>query len=211
MSSSIVSTVERYPTGRNYSDPTLKTLLASGLIGGEGASPPDLSGYVTSSALTTALNGIQTNIDAIDGVTEETVQRLIRGNGLFRGLMNVYGNTTMDDTHWQNYVQFPYLAGGAVTLSVQKPTATLGTDTNRFVPVGVTGDAPPAGTWTLLVNPNNTASILVEFPEAGALVTGTNSSGVYATGGTGYALTLPQGRSLFLLYRGLTSYYYTFW
>lgn len=47
-----------HPTGDGYLNPTIKALIANGLTGGgEGGTPTDLSGYVTTGALTTALAG----------------------------------------------------------------------------------------------------------------------------------------------------------
>lgn len=233
---SLISTPQRFPTGSGYLDPTIKSLImASGggstinTGGDSGSTPVDLSGYVTTTTLNTALSTkadsssvttalatkasvdalstLSTTVAGISGVSETTVKEWIRGNGLFRGVMNVFGDTTMTDDHWQNMVVFPYLSGSPVTFTVTLPSDALGAATNRWVSTGPLGESPPKGTWTLLINPNNTGTISINFANLGLITAiGSGPTGSYTSGN----FTIPQGRTVFLLHHSTSHFYYCF-
>jgi len=216
-------------------DPTIKALVKNGMGGGGGdVTSQDLSNAIGTlqTEIATAITTIQENtIDTVvTGLSQlqnqntinmttmgETftkpldVHALIRGNGLFRGIMNVITNETMSNSHWQNFVLFP--AGVTnTTLTVVRPSAALAEDTNRWVDVGFTGEQPPTGCWTLLINPNNPATdIQVLFTETGVTVHGINASGVYESINQNGGFSIPQGRTVFLMIRNVNSYYFCFW
>ena len=194
-----------YPTGDGYLHPTIRALLANG----SSDTPADLSGYVTTTALTTALAAIQTTVDGIDGVSDTSVKGWIRGTGLFRPIYTAFVNFNMTDAHWQSWILVPYLSGSPVTITVKEPTGTLGTETVPFVDPGLTKLDPPAGAWTLIINPNNTAVVTLSFPDPVPTITGRNADGSYLSGSTGATFTLGQGHMALLMYIGSgTKQYY---
>lgn len=207
----------KYPTGDGYLNPTIRALLASagaagggtgGTDGGTGGTGgTDLSGYVTTAALTKALAGYATDdeLAAVGGVTSTDVQKWIRGNGLFRSVLRTFTNDwTMTDTHWQNF-NLVTMGTGNSNITVVKPSTTLVYNTTPFAPVSGGNDrGPPAGIWTLIINPNNTYVVNLVFgsgAEAGSLINGTNSSGVFFGQSNG-TVNIPQGRAALLMYVG---------
>lgn len=200
-----------YPTGDGYLNPTIKALISNlqQQPGGGGDTPVDLSGYVTTTALNTALSSIQDTVDGIDGVSDTSVKGWIRGTGLFRPIYKAFGDFDLTDAQWQSWTLVPYLSGTPVTITVKEPTGTLGTDMVPFVDPGVTKLDPPAGAWTLIVNPNNTAVVTLAFPDPIPTITGRNADGSYLTGSTGATFTIGQGHMALLMYIGSgTKQYY---
>lgn len=169
---------------------------SSGGSGGGGTTtpPPDLSGYVTTAQLAT------------------TAQGWIRGNGTFRPVLQVFGTQTVTDNFWQCWlVALNGLLGitNTVVLNVTAPSATLVSKTNSTVVEGAGEDilGAPAGAWTLIMNVNNTASVTIRFPEAGAIINGRAADGSFLTGGTNSQFTLAQGKMALLMNRGGVNYY----
>lgn len=141
------------------------------------------------------------------GTSDATIQGWIRGNGLFRSVLNAFGPTEdFTDTHWQNLVFTPYLMGGDVTLNIYKPSATLAGQIVPYTSPGLLADAVPAGTWTWIVNTNNTSTVNIKFAEV-CTVTGRDASGTYITGGINSSFTLGQGRMALLVYYNVNKYY----
>lgn len=171
--------------------------------GGETTPPPtDLSGYVTTAAFNTALQTIQATVDGINGVSETSVQGWIRGTGLFRPVFTAFETFEMTDAHWQSWILVPYLAFQPVTVNVRMPSSALATDTVPFVDPGVTKADKPAGAWTLIVNPNNTAPVTLAFPFPIPTITGRNADGSYLSGGLNSTFTIGQGHMALLMYVG---------
>lgn len=207
----------KYPTGDGYLNPTIRALVAGLATGGTGGTGDtggtggtDLSGYVTTAALTTALAGYATDAElaAVGGVTASDVQKMIRGNGLFRSMIRTFLNDwTMTDVHWQNFTNVSSNSN-PINITIAKPSDTLVSGIVPFAPVSGGNDrGPPCGIWTMIINNNNPSVVTLLFGvggEAGAQVTGMGADGLWFGQNNG-SVTIPKGRTCLLMYLGTSS------
>lgn len=177
----------------------------------------DGGGVTPSTGLTeTQIRAIITGYNYLtssDSPSATQVKAWVRG-GMFRSLKTIYEDHTFDDTTWQSLLSTPYLVGTTVYLRVQQPTSDLG-----FQPVSPAdmdgwsvNNVPPAGAWTVITNPNNTAPVYISFPETVTGVTGwdgPNNRAIAAN--TPVDFQLPQRRMAFLQWRGNRQYYLSIW
>ena len=156
------------------------------------------------------VRGIVSTYPGLLGASDDTIQKWIRGNGMYRPLylLDTQFEQTMNDVMWQSFLLFVDQYGQQPgTLNVQAPTAALTGKVERY-DGGYSWFPPPAGIWTWIINKNG-GTLTLAFDGAewvhGMIV----ASGTYleSVSGQTYTVPVPKSRMALLMCVGPSSYY----